>query len=146
MSLGKRLKMERVKRNWSQKYVAEKIGITNTVLSNYERDYRDPDTETLKKLADLYEVSVDYLLGRNHWSKLPELTPRDEREIAKDLEKMIQSLENPNDGYSAFDGQIFDDVDEEDRELLINALEQSMRLAKRIAKKKYTPKKYRKEK
>lgn len=146
MSLGKRLKMERVKRNWSQKYVAEKIGITNTVLSNYERDYRDPDTETLKKLADLYEVSVDYLLGRNPSNKLPELTPRDEREIAKDLEKMIQSLENPNDGYSAFDGQIFDDVDEEDRELLINALEQSMRLAKRIAKKKYTPKKYRKEK
>lgn len=65
MSLGKRLKIEREKRNWSQKYVAERIGITNTVLSNYERDYRDPDTETLKKLADLYEVYVDYLLGRN---------------------------------------------------------------------------------
>lgn len=64
MSLGKRLKYEREKRNWSQKYVADKIGITNTVLSNYERDYRDPDTTTLKKLADLYEVSTDYLLGK----------------------------------------------------------------------------------
>lgn len=63
MSLGKKLKSEREKRRWSQKYVAEKIGITNTVLSNYERDYRDPDTETLKKLAELYEVSTDYLLG-----------------------------------------------------------------------------------
>ncbi|MGN7938536.1 helix-turn-helix domain-containing protein [Metabacillus sp. 22489] len=63
MSLGKRLKAEREKRNYSQKYVAEKIGITNAVLSNYERDYRDPDTETLKKLAELYEVSIDYLLG-----------------------------------------------------------------------------------
>lgn len=65
MSLGKRLKFEREKRNWSQLHVAEKIGITNTVLSNYERDYRDPDTTTLKKLADLYEVSVDYLLGNS---------------------------------------------------------------------------------
>lgn len=64
MSLGKRLSHERAKRNWSQKYVAEKIGITNTVLSNYERDYRDPDTETLATLADLYEVTTDYLLGR----------------------------------------------------------------------------------
>ncbi|KAA0941581.1 helix-turn-helix transcriptional regulator [Sporosarcina sp. ANT_H38] len=64
MSLGKRLGHERTTRNWSQKIVAEKIGITNTVLSNYERDYRDPDTETLTRLADLYEVSVDYLLGR----------------------------------------------------------------------------------
>lgn len=64
MSLGKRLKYEREKRNWSQKYVADKVGITNTVLSNYERDYRDPDTDTLRKLSDLYEVSSDYLLGR----------------------------------------------------------------------------------
>lgn len=64
MSLGERLKMEREKRKWSQKYVAEKIGITNTVLSNYERDYRDPDTETLRKLAELYDVPTDYLLGR----------------------------------------------------------------------------------
>lgn len=63
MSLGTRLKKEREKRNWSQIYVAKRIGITNAVLSNYERDHRDPDTETLKKLAELYEVSIDYLLG-----------------------------------------------------------------------------------
>jgi transcriptional regulator with XRE-family HTH domain len=63
MSLGSRLKKEREKRNWSQVYVAKKIGISNAVLSNYERDYRDPDTETLKKLALLYGVKTDYLLG-----------------------------------------------------------------------------------
>lgn len=68
MSLGKRLNYERTKRNWSQKYVAQRIGITNTVLSNYERDYRDPDTNTLKQLADLYDVSIDYLLGRDNRS------------------------------------------------------------------------------
>ncbi|GAA0415409.1 helix-turn-helix transcriptional regulator ImmR [Virgibacillus salarius] len=66
MSLGTRLKKEREKRNWSQMYVAKRIGITNAVLSNYERDYRDPDTETLKKLAVLYEVSTDYLLGHKN--------------------------------------------------------------------------------
>lgn len=44
-------------------YVAEKLGITNSVLSNYERDYRDPDTKMLTKIAELYEVSTDYLLG-----------------------------------------------------------------------------------
>ena len=66
MKLGLRLKNEREKRNWSQKYVADKVGITNAVLSNYERDIRDPDTETLRKLSDLFEVSVDYLLGRTN--------------------------------------------------------------------------------
>ncbi|AZS15320.1 helix-turn-helix domain-containing protein [Paenibacillus lutimineralis] len=64
MSLGSRLKKEREKRGWSQMYVAERLGITNTVLSNYERDYRDPDTGMLSKLADLYDVDADYLLGR----------------------------------------------------------------------------------
>ncbi|QUW23419.1 helix-turn-helix domain-containing protein [Sporosarcina sp. Marseille-Q4063] len=66
MSLGVRLKKEREKRNWSQVDVAKKVGITNAVLSNYERDYRDPDTEILKKLADLYNVSTDFLLGRTN--------------------------------------------------------------------------------
>lgn len=66
MSLGSRLKIEREKNGWSQVYVAERLGITNTVLSNYERDYRDPDTTMLAKLADLYDVDTDYLLGRTN--------------------------------------------------------------------------------
>lgn len=149
MSLGKRLSQERTKRHWSQKYVAEKIGITNTVLSNYERDYRDPDTQTLAMLADLYEVTTDYLLGRTDkkecdWdSKLPELTEKEERDIQKDLEEMINNL-NSTDGYAVFDGRSIDKIDEEDRELLIASLEYSLRLAKRMAKQKFTPKKYRK--
>nr|WP_259547985.1 helix-turn-helix domain-containing protein [Heyndrickxia oleronia] len=75
MSLGSRLKKEREKRNWSQITVAKKIGITNAVLSNYERDVRDPDTETLRKFAELYEVSSDYLLGRK---EDPTYTNKDE--------------------------------------------------------------------
>lgn len=63
MSLGERLAYEREKRRWSQEYVAGRVGISNAVLSNYERDKRDPDTDTLKRLANLYGVSTDYLLG-----------------------------------------------------------------------------------
>lgn len=65
MSLGARLKKEREHKGWSQIYVAQKLGITNSVLSNYERDYRDPDTKMLTKLAELYEVTTDYLLGHS---------------------------------------------------------------------------------
>lgn len=72
MTLGKRLKKQRELRGWSQLYVANRIGISNTVLSNYERDYRDPDTETLRILAELYEVSTDYLLGNNDAGNLKE--------------------------------------------------------------------------
>ncbi|AEH47105.1 helix-turn-helix domain-containing protein [Parageobacillus thermoglucosidasius] len=67
MDLGERLKLCREKKGLSQKEVAEKIGIKNNTLSNYESGERRPDYETLCKLADLYEVSLDYLIkGQEH--------------------------------------------------------------------------------
>ncbi|MCM3110640.1 helix-turn-helix domain-containing protein [Lederbergia lenta] len=94
MSLGSRLKDERESRNWSQVTVAKKIGITNAVLSNYERDYRDPDTETLKKLAELYEVSIDYLLG--HETKGNDLTYYKNKIATEfpDIDLMFKDLES----------------------------------------------------
>lgn len=62
--LGYRLKLARQHKNMTQMEVAKKLGISNGTLSGYERNYRDPDTETLAKLAELYGVSVDWLTGR----------------------------------------------------------------------------------
>ncbi|MEK5069575.1 helix-turn-helix domain-containing protein [Sporosarcina sp. FSL K6-1508] len=84
MNLGGRLKKEREKRNWSQIYVAQKVNITNAVLSNYERGIRDPDTETLKKLADLYEVSVDLLLDRTDYLSVTEKNEKEFQSVIKD--------------------------------------------------------------
>lgn len=63
MSLGSRLKKARERKRLTQQEVADKLGVSNGAISGYERNYRDPDTEMLKKLATLYEVSVDYLTG-----------------------------------------------------------------------------------
>lgn len=136
MTLGYRLKKERERRNWSQKFVAEKIGITNTVLSNYERDYRDPDTTTLGKLADLYEISTDELLGRSN-----KLSKKEERDIARDLEKTLEELENSEEALM-FDGE---PIDEHTKEMIRISLENSMRMAKQLAKQKFTPNKYKKD-
>jgi transcriptional regulator with XRE-family HTH domain len=64
MSLGQRLRLARENKGWTQVYVAKLLGITSQALSNYERGERDPDTPLLNRLAELYGVSVDYLLGR----------------------------------------------------------------------------------
>ncbi|OKO54387.1 transcriptional regulator [Bacillus toyonensis] len=136
MTLGYRLKKERERRNWSQKFVAENIGITNTVLSNYERDYRDPDTTTLGKLADLYEISTDELLGRSN-----KLSKNEERDIARDLEKTLEELESSEEALM-FDGE---PIDEHTKEMIRISLENSMRMAKQLAKQKFTPNKYKKD-
>jgi transcriptional regulator with XRE-family HTH domain len=105
----------------------------------YEQGRRDPDATTLKKIASFFNVTTDYLLGNDApaSSTLPPLTPKDEREIRKDLEDMIYSLSG-----SATMG---DPEDEEDLEMLKASLKQALMLSKRIAKKKFTPKKYRKD-
>lgn len=63
-TLGHRLKTARVRTGLTQIDAAKKLGISNGTLSGYERNYRDPDTIILDKMASLYGVSSDWLLGR----------------------------------------------------------------------------------
>lgn len=62
--LGERLKNERENHGWSQKYVADKLGLKgSSTYSNWEQGTREPDIEMLKKLSNIYDVSVEYLIG-----------------------------------------------------------------------------------
>lgn len=63
--LAKRLTNLRESKGWTKTYVANKLGIkTLSTYANYEYGLREPDMETLSRIADIYEVTVDYLLGR----------------------------------------------------------------------------------
>jgi len=62
--LGGRLRKARISKGFTQDYVARIIGTKYQTISNYERGIRDPDTETLARLADLYEASVGWLVGQ----------------------------------------------------------------------------------
>ncbi|EAF6924194.1 transcriptional regulator, partial [Listeria monocytogenes] len=74
---------------------------------------------------------------RHYW----ELNDKDERNIQKDLQKMIDDLSNSDAfAYSKEDGE----MDENTKKLLIMSLENSLRIAKEESKKRFTPKKYRK--
>lgn len=63
MSLGERLKQLRKKKKLIQKDIAEMLGIDNTTVSKWESDTYEPDIDNLNKLAEIYGVSVDYLIG-----------------------------------------------------------------------------------
>jgi len=58
------LKEIRTRRNLTQQVVAEHLGCSSVVYSRYERGTRQPSIEVLLKLADLFGVTVDFLLGR----------------------------------------------------------------------------------
>lgn len=62
--LAKRLSNLRNEFKKTQQQMADFLGITRPAYTAYERGTRQPDYETLKKLADFFDVSTDYLLGR----------------------------------------------------------------------------------
>lgn len=147
-----KLKELRIERGIQQKELAATLGIGANTLSQYENGKREPDNKTLVKLADYFGVSVDYLLEHTDAPEKQENPPqsdgnynmelndRDERDISRRLDRMLSELDK-KDSALMFDGEPLDD---ESRELLISSLENSIRMAKIINKRKYTPKKYRK--
>lgn len=60
----KNLKEVRLKRNITMKQLGREIGLAESTISLYESGKRQPDATTLCKLADFFDCSVDYLLGR----------------------------------------------------------------------------------
>ncbi|ECZ8748416.1 helix-turn-helix transcriptional regulator, partial [Listeria monocytogenes] len=64
-TLSKKLEYLRNSKGWSKVEVAKRLGMkASSTYSNWEYGNREPDIDTLKRIADLYGVSVDYLLGR----------------------------------------------------------------------------------
>lgn len=54
----------RVSSNLTQAELAEKLGVTYSAVSNYERGERVPNIETLETIADYFNVDMNYLLGK----------------------------------------------------------------------------------
>jgi len=70
----------RKSRGLSQYELAERLSFSRGKLANYEQGTRQPDFETLEKLADFFDVSTDYLLGRSN-SPTPSPIDKDEQEF-----------------------------------------------------------------
>lgn len=124
----------------------ERTGISKASISEYLSGNYEPKQKNVYRLAEALHVAPSYLMGLSDPASsatpapqksdgLPELNARDERDIERDLEDMLHSVAQAD--YKA-------PGDEEDTEALRAALRVAMIQAKRTAKKKYTPRKYRK--
>lgn len=91
ITCGEKIAGLREKRGFTQGDLAAKLGISRASLSHYEKNRREPDYATLTKLADYFQVSVDYLLGRSDdtAAALPEVAVQ---EFEDNLELSDESL------------------------------------------------------
>lgn len=67
-----RYKECRLANNMSQKFVALSVGVSPPMVSQWESGVKEPSKETLLKLANLFNVTTDYLLGRDKSQKQKE--------------------------------------------------------------------------
>ncbi|HBI59720.1 MAG TPA: XRE family transcriptional regulator [Lachnospiraceae bacterium] len=63
MNMGEKLKSLRIEKKLTQKQVADRIGLAISAISSYESGTRYPSYDVLVKLAHIFHVSTDYLLG-----------------------------------------------------------------------------------
>jgi len=70
-TLGQRISELRKKRNMKQSDLAERLRVSTSTIAMWETGKRDPDTEKLNELASIFNVTTDYLLGRNEVQNIP---------------------------------------------------------------------------
>jgi len=69
----KRLKSLREYRNLKQSELAKEFNVSQSTIAMWETGKRDPDSESIQKMADYFNVSVDYLLGRSEFPHTGEI-------------------------------------------------------------------------
>jgi transcriptional regulator with XRE-family HTH domain len=93
MDLGERLKYLRKQQRWTQEQLAQYLNISRSQISKWENGDLLPDVQSLEKLSNLYNVSVDFLIGK-HSSKKELLREVRRWYQADDIsEKMIRIID-----------------------------------------------------
>ena len=67
---ARNLKILRIEHGISQKDLAKELGISRSCLANYETGNREPDNDILIRVADRFQVTVDYFLGRTEYQNM----------------------------------------------------------------------------
>ncbi len=94
MTLGERIKQLRKENGMTQVDMAQKLGVTKGTVSTWETDSRVPGFETLNQMCDMFQRSLDYLMGRSDDATPPvrtdeELTELAISQVAEDLTEYV---------------------------------------------------------
>lgn len=97
-----RIKQHREKRGLIQEILAAELGITQQMLSKYERDVTLIKVDILKKIATYFNVTTDYLLGVS--------------DVKRDLQRQMKMNETLDEYYDLI--EIYKDLDSYDKEMI----------------------------
>jgi transcriptional regulator with XRE-family HTH domain len=136
---GQRLHDLRTENRYTQETLGEKLGVSPKTIGTWERGTREPPMKAIDALAKLFDVSADYLMGRSDKRHYYSLTEKDDKQIDEKIKDIMDGLDPDGPNFFKNDANLSD----RDLELLKASLKPALALAQELAKKKYTPKKYR---
>lgn len=138
MDLKERIKSLCKSRGISMNRLEGELGFAKGYISKLGTS--KPNVRKIQQIADYFDVSLDYLISGDKPGE-KQLTAKDERDIARDMESILRKLKNNEDGPASYDGEA---IPEEDIDLLAGQIELMMRRLKPINKEKYNPNKNKK--
>ena len=129
--IGNTIRELRKEKKMSQSDLGKFIGVSQTTVTAWETGRAEPSSTFISKLADLFNVSTDYLLGRSDNKKKPyyELTDKEKKDIALQAEKLMEGIESGEN--LNFYGE---PATEEQKERLLIAVQTAMEMNKRKSK------------
>ncbi|CCY49967.1 toxin-antitoxin system antitoxin component Xre family [Peptostreptococcus anaerobius CAG:621] len=95
VTFGGRLRTLREELNLTQTELAKKFNMSPPSISQYEKGIRSPDFTLLLKLADFFDVSTDYLLGRTNLRSYPEtFTAHTDDDMSDEAKAELESFKD----------------------------------------------------
>lgn len=116
-SFPDRLKYLRGSKGWKQKDIADRLGITESAYGFYEQGKREGSQETLQKLADIYEETIDYIVGRTDVRNNSELVHE---------EPIVQILMRGKDQMSPNNYELFTKAVEELKKAFVDKVDREL--------------------
>ena len=136
MTLKDRVKNLAQERGISLPALEAELGFGNSTIVKWDKS--TPNADKLNAVAKYFGVSMDFLLNGVDSEGLNE---KDNTDISKDLESIMNKLSSGEDGPASYNGEA---LDPEAAELFRDELQIALRRLKIINKEKYTPNKYKK--
>lgn len=136
MSLKDRIKSLANERGISLPTLEAELGFGNSTIVKWDKS--TPNADKLNAVAKYFDVSMDYLMNGIDEDGL---TTKDNKDIARDLDNIMEKLSTGESGPASYNGE---ELDPEAAELFRDELEIALRRLKIINKEKYTHKKYKK--
>lgn len=89
MSIGQRISKLRKDKGYSQEYIAEKLGVSRQAVSKWETDASAPDTYNLISLAELFDVSVEYIATGHEPNPYPQAREEETKKSGITTQKIL---------------------------------------------------------